>query len=312
VTLTDRDRKIMIFIVPAVIAVAYWFVLLSPVRSEGSKLGDDLAKQQQTRDQLKAQVAQLGQARNDFATDYAAVVELGKAVPSTVDMPSLIVQLSKASHGTGINFERISAGPRQTAAAPSATTGSTPPAAGGSTASASSSSSSSAPSTKTPAAAAGGAAASSAPGKTVEKANDTKASQDQAAGATSGAPAAGAAGAAGSSGVAGLDSVPLQFTFRGDFFNLADFFHRMKRFVHVVNGRVDVQGRLMTVDSVDFKTKAFPSIEAQVNANVYLTPKSEGTTAGANAGGPADASAGSAPAASPAPSASPPAAVISR
>ena len=33
------------------------------------------------------------------------------------------------------------------------------------------------------------------------------------------------------SGVAGLDSVPLELEFRGGFFDLADFFHRLKRFV---------------------------------------------------------------------------------
>lgn len=291
-SLSDRDRKLLFFIVPAILAAAYWFVILSPVRSEGSKLGDELAKQEQTRDTLKAQVDQLGQARNDFATDYAAVVELGKAVPTSVDMPSLMVQLGKASHGTGIDFQRITAGARQPAAGGA-------PSAGAATGSASG----------TPAAAAGGAAASTAPGKTVEKANDTKAQGDKAAGA---APAAAAAGAAGAtSGVAGLDAVPLQFTFRGDFFNLADFFHRTKRFVHVVNDRVAVQGRLMTIESVDFKTKSFPSIEAQVTAKVYLTPKAQGATAGADPAGPGS-SAASAPAASPAPSPSPPAAVISR
>ena len=123
-TLSDRDRKLLLFIVPVLVAAAYWFVMLSPVRSEGSKLGDDLAKQEQTRDQLKAQVAQLGQARDNFATDYAAVVELGKAVPSSVDMPSLLVQLDKASHGTGIDFERIQASARLPAAAAVPATGS--------------------------------------------------------------------------------------------------------------------------------------------------------------------------------------------
>lgn len=285
--MSGRDRKLLFFIVPAILAAAYWFVILSPVRSEGSKLGDHLAKQEQHRDQLKAEVARLGQARNDFATDYAAIVELGKAVPTSVDMPSLLVQLTKASHGTGIDFQKITASPRLAAAASSGA------AAGG-----------------TPAVAAGGEKASTGAGKATEKANDTKASGDKAAGAAPAAPAAGATGT--TSGVAGLDAVPLQFTFNGDFFNLADFFHRMKRFVHVVNDRVDVRGRLMTIESVDFKTKAFPSLEAQVTAKVYLTPKTEGATAGADPAGPGGSSAASTPGTSPAPSASPPAAVIGR
>jgi Tfp pilus assembly protein PilO len=302
VTLSDRDRKLLLFIVPAVLAVAYWFLVLAPVRSEGSKLGDDLAKQEQTRDRLKAQVAQLGQARDSFATDYASVVELGKAVPTSVDMPSLLVQLDKASHGTGIDFERIQAGARLPAATAAPAAGSK----GGSAAG-------------TPAAAAGGAAATTGPGKAVEKANDTKAKADSTASTPAGggsapaaaAPAAGASGQ--TSGVPGLDAVPLQFTFTGSFFDLADFFHRMKRFVRVVNERVDVSGRLMTIEGVNFTSTGFPKLEAQVSAKVYLAPKTQGATAGANPTGPATPSGGkSASSPAPAPSASPPAAVISR
>ena len=300
--MSDRDRKLLLFIVPAVLALAYWFLVLAPVRNEGSKLGDDLAKQEQTRDRLKAQVAQLGQARDNFATDYASVVELGKAVPTSVDMPSLLVQLDKASHGTGIDFERIQAGARLPAAAAAPAAGSK----GGSAAG-------------TPAAAAGGAAATTGPGKAVEKANNTKAQADSTASTPAGggsapaaaAPAAGASGQ--TSGVPGLDAVPLQFTFRGSFFDLADFFHRMKRFVRVVNDRVDVSGRLMTIEGVNFTSTSFPKLEAQVSAKVYLAPKTQGATAGANPTGPATPSGGkSASSPASAPSASPPAAVISR
>jgi type II secretory pathway component PulM len=297
VTLSDRDRKIVLFIVPVLLVVGYWFLLLAPVRSNGSQLGAELAKQEQTRDQLKAQVAQLGQARDNFATDYASVVELGKAVPTSVDMPSLLVQLDKASHGTGIDFERIQAGARLPAAAAA-------PAAGASATGA----------TGTPAAAAGGATATTGPGKTVEKANNTKAQGDAAAASPSGSAPAAAAPAAGASGqtsgVPGLDAVPLQFTFRGSFFELADFFHRMKRFVRVVNNRVDVRGRLMTIEGLSFTSTSFPSLEAQVTAKIYLAPKTQGATAGANPTGPATPSSASSPAA--APSASPPAAVVSR
>jgi hypothetical protein len=305
VSLSDRDRKLLLFIVPAILVAAYWFVLLSPVRQEGSKLEGDLTKQEQTRDELQTKVAQLGHARNDFATDYAAVVELGKAVPTSVDMPSLLVQLDKASHGTGIAFERIHAGDRLPAAASGSAT-STSTSSGTSTAS-----SGSAP----PAAAAGGEQAATGPGKAVEKANDTKAQQDSAAGAQPGAaPAASAAGATGeTSGAPGLDAVPLEFTFRGSFFDLADFFHRMKRFVHVANDRVDVRGRLMTIEGLDFKTKGFPRLEAQVTAKVYLAPKSQGATAGADPSGPSPAPAGSSQEAGPTPSTSgTPSAVITR
>ena len=84
----------------------------------------------------------------------------------------------------------------------------------------------------------------------------------------------------------------------------------MKRFVRVVNGRVDVRGRLMTVEGVSFTSTSFPRLEAQVSAKIYLAPKTQGATAGANPTGPATPSSASSPAA--APSATPPAAVVTR
>jgi hypothetical protein len=313
VTLTDRDRKLLVFIVPAVVIAAYWFLLLSPMREEGSRLGDDLAKQEQKRDGLEAQVAQLGKARNDFATDYAAVVELGKAVPPSVDMPSLLVQLDKASKGTGIDFERIHAGDRLPAAGNAPSTGGTQ--------------------AGTAAAAAGGEKAGTGAGRATEKANDTKAQQDSAAnsqsdggsgastaGSSTATPAAGsptpapAAGDSGAtSGAPGLDAVPLEFTFNGSFFDLADFFHRMKRFVRVANDQVDVRGRLMTIEGVDFKASNFPMLEAQVTAKVYLTPESQGTTAGATPAAPSPSQGAGQAASAPAPAPSaPPAAAVTR
>ncbi len=106
----------------------------------------------------------------------------------------------------------------------------------------------------------------------------------------------------------GLDSVPLEFAFSGSFFDLADFFHRMKRFVRVANKDIRVQGRLMTIDRLSFKSDQFPVITAEVTSTVYLSPKSQGATAGATPQGPATdgATPASAPATNPAAPASSP------
>ena len=91
-------------------------------------------------------------------------------------------------------------------------------------------------------------------------------------------------------GAAGLESVPLDFEFRGSFFDLADFFHRMKRFVRVANNRIVIRGRLMTINSFSFdSSEGFPQIKAQVSATVYLAPKAQGVDAGASPQGPAAA-----------------------
>jgi hypothetical protein len=85
--------------------------------------------------------------------------------------------------------------------------------------------------------------------------------------------------------------------FVGDFFGLADFFHDVKRFVKVANETVVVNGRLITIEGVKFTSdpQLFPRIKAELTATVYLSPKTQGTTAGATPQGPAPASPGEAP-----------------
>jgi hypothetical protein len=286
-TLTERDRKIVLILVPLVLAAAYWFLLLSPKREEASKLGDELAQAESARDDAVARADAVSGAKGNFAADFAQVLRIGKAIPSTVDMPSLLVQLDRAANGTSIGFNSIKVGQRTTAQPlPPATTGdgSAPPAA------------------------AGGQQAASAPGAAAEQANDAAETSDQANAAAGADPATGGTATAGSA--PGLDTVPLDFTFSGDFFELADFLHRLKRFVHVNNDRIVVDGRLMLVESFSLKMLQFPTLEATMSTKVYLSPKAEGATGGATAAGPATAPAstppaGSAPVPAPTPTAAP-------
>ena len=293
-SLTDRDRKIVIMLLPVILIAVYWFLILSPKRKEAHKLSAQVTKVQQARDAAVSQANTLEQAKANFASQYAAMVRLGKAIPTQVDMPSLIVQLDGAAHGTGIQFGDIKVGAR-VAAAPVATT--TTPSTG----------------TTQPPVAAGGAPAQTTFGKAAESANNAAAtgnaqsiqqsglSAGDASTSTStksgglpvggGSASSAAAPAAVTPGqpVPGLDTVPLTFTFGGKFNNLAQFFHRLKRFVHLANNKISVQGRLITIDSLKFTSSAanFPFIEADVTATVYLSPKDGGTTAGATTQGPA-------------------------
>lgn len=314
-TLRDRDKKLIAAILPAILIAGYWFLFLSPKREEASTAGTDLAAAEKKRDDAVTRAGQLTQARQSYASDYETVVRLGKAIPASVDMPSLLVQLDRAARGTGIDFTKIKTGTRQTASGGDAASGGsgTPPSGG----------SPSAPPTQ-----AGGQQAESGPGKAAESAGNaakTAESASNAAGASSetntqtskpvgnekGLPVGGgdtsssAAGGSQGSGVPGLDSIPLDFEFNGSFFDLADFFHRMKRFVRVVNKRIMVRGRLMTLDTLSFKSEDhFPSLKAEVHATVYLAPKDEGVTAGATPEGPAGATPASG---SPSPAGAPPA-----
>jgi hypothetical protein len=290
VTLTDRDRRIVLILLPVVVLIAYWFLLLGPKRDDLKTARDEQHAAEQARDQAVAQANQLEKARESFAADYAAVVRLGKAIPEQVDAPSLLVQLDRASHGTHIDFDSVTFGARGTAALPTVTTTQAPAQPGGN-------------------AAAGGAPAATGLGRATEAAGNTVTQANQAGQAAGGTTTTDTtatttatttdttATATPATTDSALDSVALTFNFRGTYFDLADFFHRLKRFVYVANSQVFVRGRLLTIDTLTFApgggttngTTSSGDLTATMGATIYLSPKGQGTTGGATAAGPAGA-----------------------
>jgi hypothetical protein len=290
-SMTDRDRKILLLLVPIVVLGAYWFLLLTPKREEAATAGQDLAAQEQRRDDAQLRLASLSNARTDFAADYAELVRLGKAVPTAVDMPTILVQLEDAARGTDIKFRRLTAQEREESApvAPppgSDASGSDPANAGG-----------------TPAQSAPGVAGETA-GNAVSAANTSSAAAEQSGLApedtqtseaardgslpVGGGAAQTATGTANGAPMPGLDSVGLELEFTGNFLDLSDFFHRIKRYVQLDGDRLDVRGRLLTVDGVEFQSEPdiFPRITATLSATAYLAPLAQGATAGATPSGP--------------------------
>jgi len=259
VSLTDRDRKILTLLLPVALIAAYWFLVFAPKREESATIQEQLSQAQSEQATAESQAASVSGAKQNFAADYTTVIRLGKAVPDTVDMPSLLMQLDRAARGTGIDFDKVSTGERT--AAP------------------------------TPASAPAGGTAQSGPGQAKQAAQGA-ADKASNTGTLNGAQPASSSGSTGtaptSAGAPGLETVPLDFTFEGTFFDLAGFFHRMKRFVRVANDDIVVRGRLMTIDSFNWKAdpQKWPLLTAEVHASVYLAPKAEGVSAGATPQGP--------------------------
>ncbi len=312
--MTGRDRKILLSVIPLVLLLAYYFLLFSPRREEATKASKDLSAQQKRVSDAQAKVTDATASKTTFASDYTQMVRLGKAIPSKIDMPSLLVQLDQASGGTGIQFTKIATGARDAGATPPAATDSSPSTGG----------TSGNGTNGQPASAAGGAQAQTGPGKAAENANNTAASSNKSAASASSTADSKASGSSGSSGSTststsgaapassspppGLETVPLDLEFEGNFFNLANFFHKLKRMVYVKGNNVAVSGRLLTVDSIKYSSDPdlFPKIKAEIKATVFLSPLTQGTTAGASPSGPAAPS--TTPAAAPPGTSAPPAA----
>jgi len=92
-------------------------------------------------------------------------------------------------------------------------------------------------------------------------------------------------------GPAGLAVMPYQLTFTGSFFKIADFIEGLDSLVKTTNEKVGVDGRLITINGFSLGEESeakFPELQASFSVTTYLTPPSQGTTAGASPEGPAE------------------------
>jgi Tfp pilus assembly protein PilO len=93
-------------------------------------------------------------------------------------------------------------------------------------------------------------------------------------------------------GPAGLAVMPYTLTFDGNFFKIADFIKEIDSLVKTSNEDVRVDGRLLTLDAFSLaadEDKGFPALEVTFAVTTYLTPPSEGETAGATPSSPGTA-----------------------
>jgi hypothetical protein len=90
-------------------------------------------------------------------------------------------------------------------------------------------------------------------------------------------------------GPAGLAVMPYTLTFKGNFFNVADFIHGLDSLVQSNNEKVEVTGRLITINSfklIEDTVKKFPALEAEFTVTTFLVPPEQGVTAGATPSSP--------------------------
>lgn len=102
------NKLILAMLAIAVLAGAFWVLLLSPKRQEASDLGEQVQREKSSLAGHEAEVATAEAARRSFATDYGQLVVLGKAVPADSETASLLVQLQHISERAHVRFENIS------------------------------------------------------------------------------------------------------------------------------------------------------------------------------------------------------------
>jgi hypothetical protein len=296
--MTRRDTYTLAVVAVLGVIGGFYFMMLSPKRSELSKLNSQVSESQAALASARGEAQEFAKARQSFPTDYTTVTRLGKAVPADPDIPSLVVQLDRAANKAGMDFRKL-ASESGNADSGTATPANTPPP----TASADSSSGTTG--------ASGSSGATGAAGATGDAAAGASASASASATAPADATATATAPLGVEVGPAGLSLTKFTFIFQGSFFHMADLLHNIKSLVQRRNRQLLVSGRLITVGGIAMAKgdKGFPQVKVTVSADAYLLPASQGLFAGATTQGPADATAATpAPPTSPSPSV--PAAVV--
>jgi hypothetical protein len=263
---TSRDRIIIVVVLVAAALAGVWFVGLAPKRKDATDLSAkiDVARQQLT--EVEQSAAQARSAKARYESDYAQVATLGKAVPKSDAIPSLVYQLQSAAHDASIVFNSLKVAATGTQATPSA------PAQAAATANAASNPNGSGSTS-------GGTSGSTSNGAASPSTPTTPAPATQAA--TSTLPPGAAVGSA------GFPTMPFSFVFNGTFFDMERFMREVQRFVRVDGKRLDVRGRLLSIDgfALNAGAKGFPSVKATVSATAYLmSPDASGSVAPTDSG----------------------------
>jgi Tfp pilus assembly protein PilO len=265
--MTTRDRLIIVAVLLMAALGAFWFLALAPKHKDAAAL--QVQTDAATRKLSDAQqlAAQARKARASYQDDYAEVATLGKAVPQSDALPSLLYQLQSAAHNARVDFRSLNVSGSGAAAA------ATPPAA-------------------TAAGATGGATAAPSSTSTTTPATGSTAAATQAAAA--------ALPPGASVGAAGFPTMPFSFVFNGSYFDMERFLHDVQGFVRVNGQRVSVTGRLLSIDAFSLTAGpgGFPSVKASMTATAYVLSPND-VASNATSGTPSAASA-----ATPAPSSS--------
>ena len=94
--MTARDRLVIVAVLVAASLAGFWFLGLAPKRKESASLQTQI-QAANTRLTVAQQKASQGEtAKKRYDKDYADIARLGKAVPKSDALPSLLYQLQGA------------------------------------------------------------------------------------------------------------------------------------------------------------------------------------------------------------------------
>ncbi len=248
--MSSSNRLIVSILVVTALALAFWMMALGPKREEADELAGQVEQLHVSLAEAESKASEAAAAKRAFPADYRQLVVLGQAVPAGDETSSLLVELNQVAASSKVKFQGIKL---------DSSGESSPPAAAA------------APPATPPASSAANAVPASLTVPPTEA-------------------AASVLPLGASLGPAGLAVMPYSLTFSGNFFQIADFIKGIDSLVHTGSPEVAVDGRLVTLDGFALNADpglGFPHLNATFAVTTYVTPPTQGLTAGATSSAPA-------------------------
>jgi hypothetical protein len=107
--MTGRDRMVVMVIATLGALAAVWLFAVAPKREQAAKLGTEVSAAQAQLASAESELAGASAAQAKYQIAYASIVRLGKAVPASEEVPSLIYQLAQATNEKNVEFASITA-----------------------------------------------------------------------------------------------------------------------------------------------------------------------------------------------------------
>jgi len=123
--MSSRDRSVLIGLVLLAVLAGGWILVVSPKRKEAKSVQATVASAQSEVNTAEGALTNARAAQAQYSTSYSAVVNLGKAVPPSQEVASLMYQLEEASNLRSVSFNSIVVGASGSSGASSSSSGAT-------------------------------------------------------------------------------------------------------------------------------------------------------------------------------------------
>jgi Tfp pilus assembly protein PilO len=107
VKLRGKEIYIIAGVVAVVLAAAWYFLFLSPVRTKLTDASSQVIQARQSLQDKQAEVRKLVRYEKSAPQSKVDLVVLGKMLPSQGNVPSTIIELTQASKVSGLDFQGI-------------------------------------------------------------------------------------------------------------------------------------------------------------------------------------------------------------